>query len=253
VENTFFTECNEEYSQIYKKLPELPFSNIYIAKRLSTALPENSVLYLGILNSLRSWNFFDISHSVHAYSNVGGFGIDGVMSSLVGASLVNSHKLYFGVLGDLSFFYDMNCLGNHHIGNNLRIILINNGRGMEFRLYTHRAAFMGEEADKFVAAAEHFGCKSPKLVKHYASDLGFEYISASNKEEFEKACERFLSPNMSDKSILLEIFTTAEDENRALKLVSSVLSSPMGAIKGKLKEAMGNNGVRVLRNVLGKN
>ena len=49
-------------------------------------LPENSVLHLGILNSLRSWNFFEVPTSVSAYSNVGGFGIDGGVSSLIGAS-----------------------------------------------------------------------------------------------------------------------------------------------------------------------
>ena len=48
-----------------------------------------------------------------------GFGIDGNMSALLGASLAKSDKLYFGVIGDLAFFYDMNCLGNRHVGSNL--------------------------------------------------------------------------------------------------------------------------------------
>ena len=43
------------------------------------------------------------------------------MSSLIGASLVTPNKLFFGIFGDLSFFYDMNVLGNRHVGNNVRI------------------------------------------------------------------------------------------------------------------------------------
>ena len=57
------------------------------------------------------------------------------MSSLLGASLVHPERLYFGVVGDLSFFYDMNVLGNHHIGRNVRILLINNALGAEFHLF----------------------------------------------------------------------------------------------------------------------
>ena len=69
------------------------------------------MLFLGILNTLRTWNYFDIPDTVYGYSNTGGFGIDGYISSFVGASLVHLDKLYFCVAGDLSFFYDMNVLG----------------------------------------------------------------------------------------------------------------------------------------------
>ncbi len=48
--------------------------------------------------------FFDVDKSVSTYCNVGGFGIDGIMSTLIGASLVDQTKLYFAVLGDLAFF-----------------------------------------------------------------------------------------------------------------------------------------------------
>ena len=103
-----------------------------MAKQLSTRLPENCSIHFGILTSLRSWNFFEISNTINSASNVGGFGTDGMMSSLLGASLVNPKKLYFGVVGDLAFFYDMNTLGSRHLGNNLRILLVNNGKGCEF-------------------------------------------------------------------------------------------------------------------------
>ena len=136
-----------------------------------------------ILNSLRAWNFFETPDSVTGFSNTGGFGIDGGVSSLIGASFANREKLYFGIIGDLAFFYDMNVIGNRHVGNNVRIMLINNGRGTEFRLYNHPANRFGNDADPYMAAAGHFGSKSHRLIKHYAEDLGYEYMSASDKEE----------------------------------------------------------------------
>lgn len=110
---------------------------------------------------------------------------------MMGASFVHPDKLFVGVFGDLAFFYDMNVVGNRHVGNNVRIMLINNGKGNEFRNYRHPCAFLGEEADEFVAAAGHYGNKSHKLVKDYATDLGYEYLSASNKEEFLAVIDKF--------------------------------------------------------------
>ncbi|HRM60234.1 MAG TPA: 2-succinyl-5-enolpyruvyl-6-hydroxy-3-cyclohexene-1-carboxylate synthase, partial [Megamonas funiformis] len=76
-----------EYEKIYAKIPELPFSNAWIAQNTISKIPENSVLHLGILNTLRTWNYFEAPQSVLGYSNTGGFGIDGCVSSLLGASL----------------------------------------------------------------------------------------------------------------------------------------------------------------------
>lgn len=224
---------NEQLSVLRNKIPDnLPFSNVWIASQMAAQLPENSILHLGILNSLRSWNFFEIPDSVWAYSNTGGFGIDGISSSLIGASLVHPDKLYFGVLGDLAFFYDMNSIGNRHVGKNVRILLVNNGKGTEFRNYSHPAAAFGDEADWYMAAAGHFGNKSHQLVKHYAEDLGYEYLSADNKDDFLRVMPRFVTTEITDKPIILEVFTNNEDESKALFEIRDIAFS----IKGLLRD-----------------
>ena len=128
IHSEYYKEFVAERARIAAKIPELPFSNPWIAQHTANRLPENSVLYLGILNTLRSWNFFETPESVTCYSNTGGFGIDGGVSALVGMSLANRDRLCFGIIGDLGFFYDMNALGNRHAGNNLRLMIVNNGR-----------------------------------------------------------------------------------------------------------------------------
>ena len=237
-DDSYLALCKKAYEDVYSHIPELPFSNIWMAQQLAPSLPENSVLHLGILNTLRSWNFFEIPASVLSYSNVGGFGIDGDMSSLIGASLANPEKLYFGVLGDLAFFYDMNVMGNHHVGRNVRIMLVNNGRGTEFRNYNHMANMFGADADAYMAAAGHYGNKSKDLVKHYAEDLGFEYMSASSKDEFNSAYQRFVMADMTDKPMLFEVFTDSRDESDALQAVLSCVMTSKELMREKSKELM---------------
>ena len=267
-EETFFEHysCeNGEHRELYnaltaevemlgRKLPELPFSNIWMAQHMVDKLPRGCELHLGIYHSLRSWNFFKLPEGIEAKCNVGGFGIDGGVSTMMGASFSHPDKLFVGVFGDLAFFYDMNVIGNRHVGNNVRILLINNGKGNEFRNYGHPCYFLGDEADRYVAAAGHYGNKSSRLVRDYATDLGYEYLMASNKEEFIKVIDRFLTPEITDKPILLEVFTETKDESDALEMTCNVISDPkykvMSSIKNTVKGLFGDEGVEKLKKTI---
>lgn len=259
-EDTHHTELydamNEEVKIISEKLPELPFSNIWMAQQMVNKLPHNCELHFGIYHSLRSWNFFKLPAGIQAKCNVGGFGIDGGVSTMIGASLANPQKLFIGIFGDLAFFYDMNVMGNRHVGNNVRILLINNGKGNEFRNYNHPCYFLGEEADKYVAAAGHYGNKSPLLVRDYAINLGYEYLTASNKNEFNSVVPRFLIPELMEKPILFEVFTETEDESKALeKTLNLVTDSKLklkSCIKNIAKEVIGKQGVNTVKKILNK-
>lgn len=251
-DDSYLQACRGEYQMLYEKFPSIPFGNIWIAHYLSDKLPDNSVLHFGILNTLRSWNFFNIPNNVLTYSNVGGFGIDGGLSTLIGASLANSEKLYLGVIGDLAFFYDMNVLGNRAVGANVRLMLINNGRGTEFRLYSHPGNAFGDDADKYIAAAGHFGNKSPMLVKHYAEDLGFEYISASTETEFKNVFHRFISEEKYGKPLIFEVFTDSKNESEALDKVYSIIPAKVNPAKKLIKDILGEKNIRRVRNFINK-
>lgn len=233
--NSYLEACKNEYSAILAKIPELEFSNVWLAKELSHKLPENSVVHFSIFNSLRSWNFFSLHRSIEASSNVGGFGIDGPVSTLIGASLASPNKLHFMIVGDLAFFYDLNSLGNRHLQSNIRILLINNGRGVEFRKLDHPGSKFGEDADKYFAAAGHYGNMSSELVKHYAEDLGFMYLTASTKEEFRMKYESFVSETQYDKPILFEVFVQTSDEVSALSTIRHIENNATMMLKSKAK------------------
>ena len=254
----FYKECRRDYDHLYSLIPsDMPLSNIWMAKQMAKRIPEGCVMHFAILNSLRAWSFFDLPKTVRGYSNVGGFGIDGGISSLVGASLCHQDKLYFGIVGDLAFFYDMNVFGNRHIGNNIRILLVNNGRGMEFRNYTHPAfAFSNDSVDKFICAGGHYGNKSTSLVKDYVQNLGFEYMKASNKEDFSNQIEYFLSPLIGDKPIVFEIFTEQDDENTALHEIRNLEKSTdkmmQNMAKSVITKTVGAEGFNKLKSFIRK-
>lgn len=248
----FHVLCQTEIDKIAANVPELPFSNAWIAQQTGNRIPTGSVLHLGILNTMRTWNFFPVTESVNCYANTGGFGIDGDISSLMGASLANPEKLYFGVVGDLAFFYDMNVLGNRYFGKNIRLMLINNGRGTEFRNYQHPAARFGEDADPYMAAAGHFGKQSRDLVKHYAEDLGFEYLTADSKETYLNNVDRFLTPGITDRPMLFEVFTDSKDESDVLEILYNIETSTKGTAKKLVKDVLGEKGTAALKGLLKK-
>ncbi len=254
--HNFIDHCNDVFVKVYDNIPELPFSNIWTASQLSRKLPKNAIFHLSASNTRRCWNMFYLPEGVESTSNVGCCGIDGATSSLIGASLVRPNKLCYLVTGDLAFFYDLNTLGNRHIGKNLRILLINNGIGAEFKLSTHACACLKDDANKFVAASGHFGNKSPILVKHFSEDLGFRYLSATTKKEFLASLDEFTNPTIGDRSIIFEIFTSHENESDALQLMTHIDEDSSILIKKKavdaIKSAAGEKGIKIIRNILGK-
>ena len=237
-------------AELRTKIPEFPFSNLWMASKLHSKIPSGSVVHLGIFNSLRCWIQFPFVDGVESACNVGGFGIDGAISTLIGASLVNQDKMYYGIVGDLAFFYDLNALGNRHIGKNLRILLINNGCGAECKLSTHYGSQFGSQTDDYIAAGHHFGDKSPDLVKHFASDLGFKYLTASTKEEFLANSDAFVSSDCN-QPILFECFTAPKDESDALQMLYAIDPhvSTKAALKSIVKAVLPSSAVEVIKDM----
>lgn len=249
--NSFYRiwlSCDEK---LRNSIPELPFSNVWIASKLSRVLTGSCNLYLGILNSLRSWNFFNVADSVNISCNVGGFGIDGCLSTMLGASLADKNKLCFVVLGDLAFFYDINSLANRHLGGNVRVVLINNGCGVEFNNSSHIASRLAVDANQYIAAGGHFNSGSGggsavldaeergsrSLAKSWCEALGFKYLSALSKAEFEENAVAMLDAG-ERSPMILECFTNVQDESDALEIITNLDKSILEKMAGKAKKVL---------------
>jgi 2-succinyl-5-enolpyruvyl-6-hydroxy-3-cyclohexene-1-carboxylate synthase len=187
-------------------IPVLPFSNVTVIKQFLKRIPENSLLHLSILNSIRISNFFDLPSSVKVYANIGCLGIDGSMSTFLGQAYVNQ-SLCFLIIGDLSFIYNMNALGICHIKNNVRVLLINNKAGGQFYTGT-----LPESIDL------HIGAKHNINSRGWVESLGFIYLSADTEDEFLSKLEKFIGSG-SDVPMVFEVFTDVRKDAAAITTV----------------------------------
>jgi len=189
------------------EVPDFPFSNICVAQQFAKRLPANSILHLSILNSTRHMQFFSLADDIEVSSNIGALGIDGSMSTLVGHAAMTD-RLCFLLIGDLSFFYDMNSLGIRHLGGNIRILMVNNRGGGEFH-FSSGGPKTYPNIDEFISA------RHENSARGWVESLGFDYLTASDKEGFEEALDAFAQP--SDRPIFLEAFTDMAEDGEIVR------------------------------------
>lgn len=145
-------------------------------------------------------------HGTEVFSNRGTSGIDGSLSTAVGASQ-STNKLTVALLGDVSFHYDRNALWNHYLGANLRIIVMNNAGGAIFQILDG-AKDLGELGEFMVT-------KQSLMAENSANDAGLIYHKAQNFSELNSIMSDFFQPSTSGK--VLEIFTDAKENTEALQ------------------------------------
>ena len=242
VDHSYYEEWKNMNSTMNYNV-EVPFSNLYVAQQLYKDIPQNSIMNFAILNSLRSWSYFPLNTSIQGYANVAAFGIDGCNSMLIGESM-NTNEFCFIVTGDLAFFYDMNALGIRHIKNNVRILLVNNNGGAEFKIMT-RNWTDNVNVDNFISANGHNG-----NAKGWAENCGFKYISAKNKEEFSNVKNEFINENF--RPILFEVFTEEVDEVVAMSefIGKNKIVKSGDKIKAVVSSIVGNEGLKVIKKIV---
>lgn len=103
-----------------------------IFTELAALLPDDTMLYVGNSMPVRDLDtfFWSSERTIHIMGNRGANGIDGVVSSALGASAARVDRHAVLVIGDLSFFHDLNGLlaaRLHHL--HLTIVLVNNDGG----------------------------------------------------------------------------------------------------------------------------
>lgn len=222
-DNGYWDKWQNEYEKSGTEIEE--FSSLKVVGEFVKKIPEESLVHLAILNSTRTFHLTNEQHRLKVYSNIGALGIDGCMSSFIGQSFATD-KLCFLIIGDLSFFYDMNSLGIRGIRNNVRILLLNNGGGSEFHFN------MGK---KNVPTLNQFiSVEHGKSAKGWVESLGFDYYSIYNPSEL--AYLDHLTEN-NDKPVVVEVFTDMEKDADIIKNAyesNRYSRSTSGKLKGAL-------------------
>ena len=175
-------------------IPNANHPEIQATKSFLDSLPEGSTLHLANSSSVRNALLFPIKNNLKIFSNRGTNGIEGSLSTAVGYASVNK-QLTFLLIGDLSFFYDMNGLWNRQLSSNLRILLINNGRGEIF--HKLKGLDQSNALDGYIAAAHH------TTAQGWAESLGIHYLPATNETQLNEQIPLLSNTDMK-KPVLLE-------------------------------------------------
>ncbi len=157
--------------------------------------------------AIRLANIF-ARHSV--FCNRGVNGIEGSLSTAAGFSCVTD-KTVVCVIGDLSFFYDQNALWNQNLRGNLRILLLNNGKGGIFNMLP--GLEKSPARDKFVAAAHTTSAEG------ICQQQGICYLCAHDEETMQAAIEQLLLPAAPSEGrpMLVEVFTDSQEDIRSFQ------------------------------------
>ena len=201
-----------EYQKAWKrkfnsiKVPTEDFTSLYVVKRLCERINECTILHMGILNSTRLVHLFNIPRMTKAYSNLGALGIDGSLSTFLGQAKIQKNGIALCVIGDLSFFYDINSLHHLEIPTNVRIVLLNNGGGSEFHLNTGIDVI--PMLDDFISAGHS------NKAYGWAKANSITYLSAKDEHELTGALDVMFS---GEGAMLLEVTTDIEKDSYAIK------------------------------------
>lgn len=188
--------------------PELPYSEIAAIGKLIRSLPESCALHIANSSAVRYAQLFAVPPTVEICCNRGVNGIEGSLSTAIGYATASS-KLNFIIIGDLSFFYDMNALWNQNYGANIRILLLNNEGGEIF--HTLPGMDKSGRSREFITA-EHY-----TTAKGWAEERGFIYLKATDEDTLNEALRQFADPAPLMQPLLLEVFTDKEQDTTLLK------------------------------------
>lgn len=194
------------------------FGEFQAVWRVMQALPPGSRLQVGNSMPIRYANLIghaspDALGSVH--SNRGVSGIDGAVSTAVGAALAYG-DLTTLIVGDLGFFYDRNGLWHPHVPANLRIVLLNNHGGGIFDIID------GPDSLPRALHETYFLTPQPLTAERTAADHGVDYLHAADAASLDTALADFFSPR--PRAALLEIETDMATNSQVFRLFKAIIA-----------------------------
>src|SRR5699024_5970953 len=170
--------------------------------QLTNLLSENELLFVGNSMAIRDVDTFmiNVQKKLRIMGNRGANGIDGVVSTAAGTAKTGKHVTL--LIGDLSFYHDMN--GLHAIQKeqlSVTIILINNEGGGVF-------SFLLQHNDK--AHFESLFCTPLNIdFKHAAHLYNADYAHVRTIDEFTKCYKQALE----QKGLTIIEVQTNREEN----------------------------------------
>lgn len=184
-------------------------------------IPADATLFAGSSLPVRLLDQFGKPQNKHiyVYANRGASGIDGNISTALGAGAARPDKPLVAVVGDITFYHDMNgLLAVHRNGVPVTIVLLNNDGGGIF----HRLPIRDFEPEFTNLFVMPHGLQ----FEHAAKMYGLEYVRADDRESFRQAFSESVNNRLSR---VIEVRT---DVHHDLKRRQEI----MDAVQGRIAE-----------------
>ena len=179
---------------------ESTFSEFRAIYMVLESLPENSLLHLSNSMPVRYVNYLSTGNKkVEVFANRGTSGIDGVLSTAVGAALA-TNKIVTLLIGDMAFFYDRNAFWHNFLPSNLRIVLLNNHGGGIFRTI--------EGSSQQPELETYFETEQPLIAVGLAFEYNLDYFFCKEESAMRTYLEGFYEKATCSK--ILEIETNSK-------------------------------------------
>ena len=205
-----FGKTASRYSELFQTQNELiakrhdafvenaPLSDMSAVTHLLKIIPGGTTLHLANSTSVRWTQLFPTRADLTYFCNRGTSGIDGSLSTAAGYTYASKKPTVF-LTGDLSFIYDSNGLWSNYIGENFKIIVLNNNGGNIFR-------FIGDK-QLMEKSLDFFTTPHKVKIKSLVEAYGLNYLSCDKTEELEVTMNDFFK---AEKATVLEIFTDSD-------------------------------------------
>ena len=190
-------------------------------RALVEQLPEDTLLFVGNSLAVRHVEQFGKHRAagIQVYANRGASGIDGNISTGLGLGAAQPERPLYILIGDLTFYHDMNGLAAIARCNvPVTLVVLNNGGGGIF----HRLPVSDFEP----TFTEHFLTPQPLNFAHAARLYGLEHHRATDLTTF---CKSLKAP--TESSNLIEVITSSREDHR-------IYTKLMNAYKTFLEESL---------------
>ncbi len=198
------------WQQPVPTFPTGEYCGISLVGRLMEALPIKDIpafctLHLGNSSAVRYAQLFPLHPCVYVQCNRGVNGIEGSVSTALGHAMADGFPNIL-IIGDLSFFYDMNALWMPGVRGNMRILLLNNGTGGIFSVVKGLPASPATCGDHEAQA------------QAWAQSMGWHYMAVRGNGDVPAALAALCAPVAEgQKPLFVEAFTDAAEDARLLR------------------------------------
>ncbi|MEP0860251.1 MAG: 2-succinyl-5-enolpyruvyl-6-hydroxy-3-cyclohexene-1-carboxylic-acid synthase [Ignavibacterium sp.] len=194
----YLRDFNNKVESVKEEIFENSLNEVNVILQLLELIPEDSNLFIGNSLPVRDLDFFAPikNKKINVFQNRGASGIDGIISTAIGVALA-SGKLTYLVIGDLSFYYDLNALLlTKQFAIPIKIILINNNGG---RIFNYLPISKQKEIFQ-----KYFVTPINLDFKKISESFGVSYELIKSLNEYKKL---IVNSNKSNSCLILEVKT----------------------------------------------